>query len=201
VRLPRIASFRDHDGYSGTIWRLGASGPQFELCAGPHEPRAGAGWTLEVPGTTGPDPAAAGPEAAATDPGDCVTDPEGYAWQARPQATAPVGVRPTRRPEYCRAFYEELLGLPVLRGPAGLTVTLPAQRGIIRLESAASAPDLTIEDMLVFYFADPPARDQLAELLLDAGAPPVRPHNPWWHSRARCVADPDGIVIALAVDP
>lgn len=186
ARLPRIASFRGHDGYSGTIWRLGAGGPQFELCAGPHEPRAGAGWALEVPGTTGP--------------GYCATDPEGYAWRTRSSANASTGVRPTSRPEDCRYFYEDLLGLPLLPGPDGLTVTLPAQRGLIRLEPMASAPVPTIEDMLVFYFADPAARDQLAELLLDAGAPPVRPDNPWWHRRAKCLADPDGIVIALAVD-
>jgi hypothetical protein len=185
ARLPRIASFRDHDGYSGTIWRLGANGAQFELCAGPQEPVAGAGWALEVPGTR--------------DPGPVATDPEGYGWRTWPDAT-PTGVRPAGRLRDCRTFYEDLLGLPVEMGRDGLTVTLPAERGLIRLEPVTDLPGPTVEDMLVFYFSVSSSRDQLARRLLDAGAPPVQPHNPWWQQRARCVADPDGVVLALAVD-
>lgn len=145
ARLPRIASFRDHDGYSGTIWRLGARSAQFEQCAGPEDLPAGAGWSLEVPGVPGPGPG----------DGAVTTDPEGYAWRVRAGETPPVGVRPTSRLRDCRAFYGDLLGLPVWIAPGGLTVTLPAERGLIRLEPAAEAPAPTVEDMLVFYFSDP----------------------------------------------
>lgn len=162
--LPRIASFRDHDGYSGTIWRLGAHGPQFELCAGPQEPSAGAGWTIEE--------------------------------------APPAGVRLTSRIDDCRAFYEHVLGLPVQADPSAMTVSLPGGRGLIRLEAVAEAPAPTIEDMLVFYFSDISARDELTRQLLQIGTRSVLPHNPWWwRRRARCLADPDGIVLALAVDP
>jgi catechol 2,3-dioxygenase-like lactoylglutathione lyase family enzyme len=199
--LSRIASFRDHEGYDGTIWRLGPGGPQFELCAGPEpletpqapetpQPsaapeRPGAGWGLDMPG---------GRSLA-------LADADGYEWRVTPGAAAATGIRPTGRVRECRAFYERALGLPASADDGNLTVALPAGRGFIRLEPASDVPAPTVEDMLVFYFAERDARDRFADTLLAAGAPPVRPHNPWWQLRARCLADPDGIVLALAFDP
>lgn len=190
ARLPRLAAFRDHDGYSGTIWRLGTYGPQFELCAGPEDLPAGAGWALELPGGTG----------SGQEPARSEADPEGYAWRTRPETLSPTGIRPVRRGPECQAFYSEVLGLDVQSGPRSLTVALPSGRGRIRLEPDADAPAATIEDMLVFYFSDRAVRDQLARSLLEAGTPAARPHNPYWTELAQCVADPDGLVLALAVN-
>lgn len=191
ARLPRIAAFRDHDGYSGTIWRLGDRGPQFELCAGPGEPSAGAGWALELPGGTD----------SGQEPARSEADPEGYAWRTRPETLAPTGIRPVRRVRECQDFYSGVLGLYVQSAAGSLTVALPSGRGLIRLDPDADAPAATVEDMLVFYFADRAVRDQLARRLLEAGASPVSPHNPYWIPLTRCVTDPEGLVVALAVDP
>lgn len=191
ARLPRLAAFRDHDGYSGTIWRLGAHGPQFELCAGPEEPSAGAGWALELPG--GAD--------SGQEPARSQADPEGYAWRTRPETLSPTGIRPVRRIQECQVFYSSVLGLDVQPAAGKLAVALPSGRGRIRLEPDPDAPAATIEDMLVFYFADRDVRDELARRLAEAGAPSVTPHNPYWIPLTRCVTDPDGLVVALAVDP
>jgi catechol 2,3-dioxygenase-like lactoylglutathione lyase family enzyme len=183
--LAEESRFVDHDGYDGVIFRL-ADGPagwlQWELTQGPAhgtaEPHGG--WEL----------------ASTADAGH---DPDGFRAQW-PQPNPPCLRRRSLRPAECADFYGTVLGLSVPDRSAAVRISLPQSSLELDATAAADFRPPSVEDLLVFYFDSAEHRDQVADRVAASGAPAGRPGNPWWHRCARCFADPDGYLIALAFD-
>jgi hypothetical protein len=181
--LTEQTRFADHDGYDGVIFRL-ADGPagwlQGELTQGPEHGTAGphGGWELA-------NTAAAG------------HDPDGFraGW---PQPDPPCIRRRSLRTAECADFYGAVLGLPVQNSASVVRIALPQCSLELDATAAADFRAPSIEDLLVFCFDSAEHRDHAADQIMASGAPARRPDNPWWHPRARCFADPDGYLVALA---
>ncbi|MDQ2958969.1 MAG: hypothetical protein M3Y42_18670 [Actinomycetota bacterium] len=197
VGLVEQASFLDHAGYDGVIFRLPVRSEdscwlQWELTQGPEQPaHPHGGWELLLEDQ-------GGTSSAATDP-----DGFGCGLASVPSQGRPRFRRPSARPVECRDFYGGLLGLRLEGQPERLIVQLPDANCLLQLDQVAEAGAIppTAEDLLVFFFRDRAARDHAADLLAAAGARSGAPENPWWHGRARCFADPDGFLLALAYLP
>jgi hypothetical protein len=183
--LTEQSRFTDHDGYHGVIFRL-ADGPagwlQWELTQGPEhgtaEPHGG--WEL-------------------ANTADAGSDPDGF--RARwPQPDPPCLRRRSLRPAECADLYGTVLGLPVRRSAGSVRISLPQCSLELDATAAADFRAPSVEDLLVLYFDSAGHRDEVANRLANSGAPAGRPDNPWWHRRARCFADPDGYLVALAFD-
>lgn len=182
--LSEQTRFADHDGYDGVIFRL-ADGPagwlQWEITQGPEHGMAqphGGGWEL----------------ASMADAG---RDPDGFRAQW-PQPGRPCLRRRSLRAAECADFYDTVLGLPVQNGSAAVRISLPQCRLELDATAAADFRAPSVEDLLVFFFDSAEHRDHIADQIAASGAPARQPDNPWWHPRARCFADPDGYLVALA---
>lgn len=194
IGLHLASAFSGHAGFDGTIFRTTAEGPEWELTQGPHDDAAlsapRTGWELNWAGATGN-----------------LTDPDGFNAAVRPRRVSSNDVvfsRHTHKLRECANFYDDILGWPCVASTdkgnlRSISVTLPGGQGSLRLyESAHPVPGPTVEDLLVLYFSTDAPRAALVKMLVDASAPVLKPHNPWWHERAVCFADPDGFGLALA---
>jgi hypothetical protein len=189
VGLAPVASFAGHAGFDGAILAASPGGAQFELTQGPahsHPPAAHAAWQLrwrrELEQLRDPDGHLCGrPDASSRSAGDVVF------------------TRATARLESVTRFYAEILGLVARDGDVAVEFPLPAGQGVLRLigdDGVTAAP--TVEDIVVFYFVNAAARAACLAGRVDA-SPTLRTHNPWWHDRAVCTADPDGFGFAFAL--
>jgi catechol 2,3-dioxygenase-like lactoylglutathione lyase family enzyme len=122
--------------------------------------------------------------------------------------------RPTADLARTRAFYEQVVGLPVLGsfsdhdGFDGVIFGVPDARSQLELVRSphGEVPAPTAEDALVLYHDRGPAAGDLTDRLVRAGTPEVAPGddptlNPYWpRVGARCFVDPDGyrLIVALA---
>jgi len=188
IGLAPVASFAGHAGFDGAILAAAPGGAHFECTQGPAHTDPPAGhtpWQLRWRTET-----------------ELLRDPDGHLC-GRPDTSASaadvVFTRSTARLERVARFYAEGLGLAARGADGAVEFTLPAGHGVLRLvgdDTLAALP--TVEDLVVFYFADAAARAAcLAGRFADA--PTLRTHNPWWHERAVCIADPDGFGLAFAL--
>jgi NAD(P)H-dependent FMN reductase/predicted enzyme related to lactoylglutathione lyase len=101
------------------------------------------------------------------------------------------------------AFYRDVLGFPEVGrfedhdGYDGVILEVPGTQTHLEFTTggghAAAQPHT--ENLLVLYFDNVAARDELADRI---GQPAIRPENPYWESRALTFADPDGWQLVLA---
>jgi chromate reductase, NAD(P)H dehydrogenase (quinone) len=105
------------------------------------------------------------------------------------------------------AFYRDVVGFPeVCRfedhdGYDGVILEVPGTQTHLEFTTGGGhgAAQPHPENLLVLYFDNVAARDELAERI---GQPTVRPDNPYWERRALTFADPDGWQLVLAApDP
>lgn len=189
VGLVPTTSFAGHAGFDGAIFATSPGGAQLELTQGPARtdpPADHAAWTLRWRSEI-----------------ELLRDPDGHpcGLPGAPSKSASdvVFTRSTARLERVARFYAEEIGLASCGGRGAFEFTLPAGQGTLRLVEAGSPSAMpTVEDLVVFYFTDAAARAAyLADRFTDA--PVLRTHNPWWHARAVCFADPDGFGFAFAL--
>ncbi len=114
--------------------------------------------------------------------------------------------RSTRRLDEVLRFYRDAVGLPVLGGFEGhdgydgVMLGLPGSDCHLELTDdggrhAPSSPGP--ESLLVLYFPDASARDEVVSRLAAHGHHPVPPANPYWIGKAVTVPDPDGFLVVL----
>jgi hypothetical protein len=116
--------------------------------------------------------------------------------------------RPTDRLEELRQFYGVLLGLAELGsfeghdGYSGAFFGLPGLGHHLEFthhERGSPCPAPSRDNLLVLYFDDGTAVEQLVDRLAAAGHQPVPPENPYWEAREDSVTveDPDGWRVVL----
>jgi NAD(P)H-dependent FMN reductase len=101
------------------------------------------------------------------------------------------------------AFYRDVVGFPEVGrfedhdGYDGVILEVPGPQTHLEFTTGGGhvAAQPHPENLLVLYFDDVAARDELAERI---GQPTVRPENPYWERRALTFADPDGWQLVLA---
>jgi chromate reductase len=101
------------------------------------------------------------------------------------------------------AFYRDVVGFPEVGrfedhdGYDGVILEVPGTQTHVEFTTGAGhrAAEPHPENLLVLYFDDVAARDELAARI---GQPSVRPENPYWERRALTFADPDGWQLVLA---
>lgn len=121
--------------------------------------------------------------------------------------TAQIRVaRPTANLERARAFYEGILGLPVLAsfddhdGYDGVILGLPdARRQLELVHTDHVIPTPTPEDQLVLYLGSVDTTETIAAHLERHGHARTQNPNPYWQSnRAIAFQDPDGYWLILS---
>ena len=114
--------------------------------------------------------------------------------------------RPTDRLDKVIDFYKNGLGLQQIGGfeghdgYSGVMLGLPDESYHLEFTQHASGsacPAPTKDNLLVFYFADAPTRDEVATRLAGMGYPEVEPENPYWKTHGITIEDPDGWRIVL----
>ncbi|MBA2630777.1 MAG: VOC family protein [Thermoleophilaceae bacterium] len=119
--------------------------------------------------------------------------------------------RPANDLAATRRFYEDLVGLPMQfafedhDGFDGVIFGVPDERfqlEIVRAPDANVLPRPSVEDQLVLYYEDQPARDEVIARLAAAGFSALAADddtlNPYWAKvGAVVVVDPDGYRLVL----
>lgn len=103
------------------------------------------------------------------------------------------------------AFYRDRVGLPEIGrfaghdGYDGVFLAVPGTGAHLELTTGGEhpAPVPHPESLLVLYFDDPAALEEVARRI---DRPEVVPSNPYWQRHARAYADPDGFQVLLALD-
>jgi catechol 2,3-dioxygenase-like lactoylglutathione lyase family enzyme len=119
--------------------------------------------------------------------------------------------RPTVDLDAIRAFYEDVVGLPVLwsfvdhDGFDGVVFGVPDEHAQLELVRSphGDVPTPTDEDALVLYHGPGTDHTQLVDRLRRAGTVEVKADdarlNPYWPRHgARCFVDPDGYRLIVA---
>ena len=105
-----------------------------------------------------------------------------------------------------RAFYEGLVGLPLLyaftAGASskhdGLIFGVPGTSVTLEFISADEPDAAGEQDEIVLYLPDPDARDAAATRLAEAGLAPVTPAQYWIDNDSVAFHDPDGRMVIFA---
>lgn len=179
IGLSVSSRFRDHDGFSGEIYRV-HNDLEWELIVGPSN--------------TAPAPTrSARLLADESDPGGdgaAAADPDGFAVPVLASTRSRGGrqwtfERPTSSEAATRALYEGALRLTVVTTyDRTVDYGITSHRTLIRARTANVAVPPDVEDLLVVTYDNEPARYGAALRALKIGAETVQPHNPWWHRRA-----------------
>jgi len=105
-----------------------------------------------------------------------------------------------------RAFYRDLVGLPLLYAFSagesskhdGLIFGVPDTSVTLELIGADDPGAAGEQDEIVLYLPDPEARDAAARRLTGAGLTPVTPAQYWIDNDSVAFSDPDGRMVILA---
>lgn len=114
--------------------------------------------------------------------------------------------RPTNQLHKVVEFYRDGVGLKVIgsfeghQGYDGIMLGMPDASYHLEFTQhvkGSPCPAPTKDNLLVFYFPDKDARDEIVLRLDQMGYKEVEPENPYWKSEGVTIEDPDGWRIVL----